>query len=213
MEPRVVRRTTITEPGEVPTVAVPTTAVPMDGAFSAPVVQEPVPVAATVPVTSMPPAMPPAVAVPVEPSVHEHVVVDSRRRISPSAVVATIAAIVLMLWGAIVVARAGLSGGLETPVVEVTGYTATAVLGLIVLGGGFLLLLAGLAQSRAAIVFLSIVMAVGAATLVIEPTTAQNTLAAERDFGVAALIVLGITAVVALVTPDVDRIARRERIA
>lgn len=205
MEPRVVRRTTITEPGEVPTVAVPTTAVPMDGTFAAPVVQESVPVAATVPVA-------PAVAVPVEPSVHEHVVVDSRRRISPSAVVATIAAIVLMLWGAIVVARAGLSGDLETPIVEVTGYTATAVLGLIVLAGGFLLLLAGLAQSRAAIVFLSIVMAVGAATLVIEPTTAQNTLAAERDFGVAALIVLGITAVVALVTPDVDRIARRERI-
>lgn len=206
MEPRVVRSTTVTEPGVVPTVAVPTTAVPVDGTFAAPVGQESIPVAATVPVA-------PAVAVPVEPTVHKHVVVDSRRRISPSAVVATIAAIVLMLWGAIVVARAGLSDGLDTPVVDVAGYTATAVLGLIVLAGGFLLLLAGLARSRAAIVFLSIVMAVGAATLVIEPTTAQNTLAAERDFGVAALIVLGITAVVALVTPDVDRIARRERIA
>ena len=148
----------------------------------------------------------------VEPAILERTVVDTRRRISPSAVVATAAAIVLMLWGAVVAARAGLTGDLDTPIVEVTSYRATAVLGLIALGGGFLLLLAGLARRRAGIVLVSVVLAVGAATLVIEPTTAERTLAAERDFGIAALIVVGITAIVALLSPDVDRVARRERI-
>ena len=112
----------------------------------------------------------------------------------------------------VVIARAGLTGDLETPVVEVTSYTATAVLGLIALGGGFVLLLAGLARSRAGVIFVSVILAVAAATLVIEPGTAERTLAGERDFGIAGLIVLGLVALVAVLAPDVDRVARRERI-
>ena len=59
---------------------------------------------------------------------------------------------------------------------------------------------------RAAIVFVSVLAAVGAATLVIEPGTTVGTLAGERDFGVAALIVLVITAVTAIgPTPQLAR--------
>lgn len=192
MEPRVTHSSsTLTEQMPVTSPAF----APPDGAA----VETPVPVA-------------PVTVVETQPVTHERVVVATRRTISPSSVVAAVAAIVLMLWGAVVVARAGLSGGLDTPIVQVTSYTATAVLGLIVLGGGFVLLLSALARSRGAIAFVSILMAVAAGTLVIEPTVAQRTLAGERDFGIAVLIVVGVTALVALVSPDVDRIGRRERI-
>lgn len=198
MEPRVTHSSsTLTE--QMP-VTSPAFAPPGGTSVETPVA--PVPVAPVAPVT----------VAETQPITHEHVVVATRRTISPSSVVAAAAAIVLMLWGAVVVARAGLSGDLDTPIVQVTTYTATAVLGLIVLGGGFVLLLSALARSRGAIAFVSILMAVAAGTLVIEPTVAQRTLAGERDFGIAVLIVVGITALVALVSPDVDRIGRRERI-
>ena len=190
----------------------------VDTAFAPPVGQESVVVPPASPVRPAPMTVP-VVTVdthvhphPHDTVVHDHTVVDSRRRISPSSVVATIASVVLMLWGAVVIARAGLTGDLETPVVEVTSYTATAVLGLIALGGGFVLLLAGLARSRAGVIFVSVILAVAAATLVIEPGTAERTLAGERDFGIAGLIVLGLVALVAVLAPDVDRVARRERI-
>ena len=90
--------------------------------------------------------------------------------ISPAAVVACVASIVLLLFGAINVARAGLDGPLRDPVVEVAGYKGTAVLGLIMLGVGIVLLGAAFSRDRGAILFVSIVIGVAGATLAIEPT-------------------------------------------
>jgi hypothetical protein len=194
-----------------------------DTPFAPPVGQVPTTPAATAPVgTPVGAGIDPTVVVPVTPlepltaprsaAPTQWTLVDTHRRVSPSAIVATAASVVLLLWGAVVLARAGLGGRLDTPVVEVTGYSATAVLGLVVAGVGLLLLVAALSRHRGAIVLVAVLAAVGAATLVIEPDTALRTLAGERDFGVAALIVLVITAVTAIVSPDVDWVARTERV-
>ncbi len=68
-------------------------------------------------------------------------------RFTPSAVVAAVVAIAMLVLGGITVGRAGFDGSLGRPVVTVAGFTATALLGLIVFGFGAVLLIAALARS------------------------------------------------------------------
>lgn len=162
-------------------------------------------------------------AVPVvQPVVHEHVVqeqvvvpVSRSRRVvsastfSPAAVLATIVAIALGVVGAVAVARAGLDGPLDDPVVEVAGLSHTALLGLIELGMGVVLLLAGLSRDRGAILFVSILF--GAASLVaaIEPSVGGDALAIERSWAVTLAIAFAVVALVAAVMPSVWRSTER----
>ena len=147
-----------------------------------------------------------------EPFHQEAVTVSSHRRVSPAAIVATIAAVMLVLWGAVALARAGVASTLREPVVEVFGFSGTAILAIIVLASGFVLLLAGLSRDRGAILFVSIVIGIAAATMAIEPDLGGDALMGERGFGIAVLIGAAVTALVAALTPDVDRTAQRREI-
>jgi hypothetical protein len=140
---------------------------------------------------------------------HEVVQVRSSMTVSPAGIVATIAAIVLCLFGAINVARAGFDGAWREPVVSVAGYEGTAVLGLIVLAVGVILLIAGLSRDRGAILFVSIVTGIAGATLAFEPTVGGDLIAAERDFGIAVLILAVFVCFVAAVAPSVRRTSDR----
>lgn len=140
---------------------------------------------------------------------HETVQVRSSVTISPAAVVAGVASIVLLLFGAINIARAGLAAPLRDPVVQVAGYEGTAVLGLIVLGAGIALLGAAFSRDRGAILFVSIVIGVAGATLAIEPTVGGELISSESSFGVAVLIVAAFVAFVAAVAPSVRRTTNR----
>ena len=123
---------------------------------------------------------------------------------TPGAIVAGVVAIGLLVLGGITVARAGLDSSLDQPVVEVAGYTATALLGLIELVFGVLLLTAALSRANSFILFLGIVGGVMALVAVFQPSVGEGSLAIERGFAVIAAIVMGIVVAAALL-PSVRR--------
>lgn len=140
-----------------------------------------------------------------QPVVHAAASDVRTRRVSPSSIVAGIAATLLMVTGAVAMARAGLDRPLDRPVVTVAGYPGTAVVGIVLLVAGFVLLLAAVTRSRPVIVVVGVLLVVAALTVVIEPTVGGDIIATDRDAGIALLIVSGLVTLVALVAPDVRR--------
>jgi hypothetical protein len=148
---------------------------------------------------------PPAPAPSTDDAVRSETVLTSRTsRFTPGAVVAGVVAIGLLVLGGITVARAGLDSSLDQPVVEVAGYTATALLGLIELAFGLLLLTAALSRANGAILFLGIAGGVMALVAVFQPSVGEGSLAVERGFAVIAAIVMGVVVAAALL-PSVRR--------
>jgi hypothetical protein len=135
--------------------------------------------------------------------------VVTRRRFDPAAVLAVIGAIALGVVGAVAIARAGLSGPLDQPVVEVAGVTHTAILGLVELGAGVVLLLAGLSRDRGAILFTSILFGAAALVAAIEPSVGGDALAIERSWAIVLVIGFGLIALVAAAAPTVWRATDR----
>jgi len=136
----------------------------------------------------------------------ERTVVASDTTIMPAAVAAGIAAVAPLVLGGVFVARAGLDGPFDEPVVTVAGFTGTALLGIFLALAGFALLCSALGRSRSAIQFCAVVIGVLASVAVIEPSVRNGALALER--GLAAILVVG--AVVLLVItalPTVHRTA------
>jgi hypothetical protein len=129
---------------------------------------------------------------------------------TPGVLVAGVVAIVLLVLGGITVARAGIDSSLDQPVVEVAGYTGTALLGLIELVFGLLLLIAALSRANRAILFLGIAGGVMALVAVFQPSVGEGSLAIERGFAVVAAIVMGIVVAAALLpTLRRRRVVRR----
>jgi hypothetical protein len=124
---------------------------------------------------------------------------------------AAAAGLVLVAWAVVALARAGLGRPLATPIVEVGGFTATAILGLIVLGAGALLLLAASSRSRPVIAVAGLVVTAAAVALALDPTVDEAGLAAERDFAIAVALLSGISTLVALFAADVVRDRERDR--
>ncbi len=124
----------------------------------------------------------------------------------PSPVCAGVVAVLLLVIGGITLARAGVDGSLDKPVVDVAGFTATSLLGLIEVAFGVLLLIAALSRAREAIMFFSIVGVIAGLIGVFQPTVGNGSLAMERGFAVlltiAMLVVLAST-----VLPTVRRTA------
>jgi len=130
-------------------------------------------------------------------------------RFTPSAVVAGIAAIALLVIGGITVARAGFDSSLDEPVVVVAGFTATALLGLIELGFGIVFLIAALARRLQAILFVGIIGGVAALIAVFQPTVGEGSLAIEREFAVWAAIAM-FAIVVSALLPTIRRSSTRQ---
>jgi hypothetical protein len=138
--------------------------------------------------------------------------VISRRRFDPAATLTVIAGIVLAVIGAVAMARAGLSGPLDEPVVQVAGTTHTAILGMIELGMGLILVWAGLSRDRGAMLFTAILFGAAALVAAIEPSVGGGALAIEGSWAVVLVIGFALLALVAAVAPTVwrstDRIER-----
>ena len=66
-----------------------------------------------------------------------------------------------VLVGLIAMTRAGLDGSMREPVVEVLGFTHTAMLGIIEAGIGLCLLLCAATTTRAGSVFFGLVLGIG----------------------------------------------------
>jgi peptidoglycan/LPS O-acetylase OafA/YrhL len=123
-------------------------------------------------------------------------------RSSPAAIVGGIAGAILLVLGAIAVARGGLSGPITEPAVEVVGFTQTPLLGLIEAGVGLILLLCALWGTRASMIFLGTLIAIAGIVVVATPDSFADTLAAESSYGWFLIIVGAVVALVALFVPD-----------
>ena len=130
-------------------------------------------------------------------------------RYTPSAVVAAVVAIAMLVLGGITVGRAGFDGSLGEPVVTVAGYTATALLGLIVFGFGAVLLIAALARLRHVILVLGIIGVVAGLIAVFEPTVGGDSLSIERRLGLWVTIAMAVIVVSALL-PTWSRVNTRQ---
>jgi len=130
-------------------------------------------------------------------------------RFTPSAVVAAVVAIAMLVLGGITVGRAGFDGSLGEPVVTVAGYTATALLGLIVFGFGAVLLIAALARLQHVILALGIIGVVAGLIAVFEPTVGGDSLSIERRLGLWVTIAMAVIVVSALL-PTWSRVNTRQ---
>jgi hypothetical protein len=164
------------------------------------------------------------------PVVREHVVVQqipvvqpprdvarartlATRRYDPASALAVVAAVALGVIGAVAVARAGLDGPLDDPIVDVAGFSHTALLGLIEVAMAVILLAVGLSRDRGALLFTSILFGAAALVAAIEPSVGGDALAIESSWAVVLVIVFGAIALVAAVMPAVWRTTERvERI-
>ena len=149
-------------------------------------------------------------AIPAEPVVvpgrHDQVVrVASDALIMPAAAIAGVLSVLMLVFGGVAMARAGFDGPIDEPVVSVGGFTATAVLGMLVAGAGFALLCAALARSRSAILLFSIIIGVGAVIAAIEPDVGNGALATERGFAVLTAIAAGVVILAATLVPTIRR--------
>lgn len=157
-------------------------------------------------------APPPPAAAVIQPASASETVLTSRSSgFTPGALVAGIAAIGLLIIGGITAARAGVDSTLDQPVVEVGGYTATALLGLLELALGIALLTAAIARARSVILFLGIAGGVMALVAVFQPSVGEGSLAIERNFAMVAAIVMGVV-VAASLLPTVRRNSVVQRI-
>jgi hypothetical protein len=162
-----------------------------------PMMQAPVDYAAAAPVVPVPVA-------PVATDMRVDEVV-STRRVSVPAILAGILGVGMIVWGAIVLARAGLDGPFQDPVVTVAGLDANALAGAIVAGLGLLLLIAALTAGRAAILFASIVTGIAALVGVFQPDVGHGALDIERELPVVIAIGAAVVILAVALVPTMQR--------
>lgn len=143
-------------------------------------------------------AEPVVIATPVESEVRD---VRTRNTISFPAIIAGILAILMLVVGGVIVARAGIDGSLDDPLVTVVGITGTALGGIVVFALGLGLLFAAFSGERGAILFLSVLIGVAAAVIAIEPNIADGKLGLERGFAVVLAIAAGAVALASALAP------------
>ena len=181
------------------------------------------------PVPTVPEAQAPFIAVPVaevaEPMVAAPVVAAPvvaapvgattatayRRRVAPDAVITALLGIVLLTLGLVAAVRAGFDGTFEEPVVQVAGFSHTAILGLIQAGFGVCLLIAGATASRSATIFVGILLGVTALVGAIQTESFEKSLALEQAHAWWLVTAAVIVVLAALLVPRSTHLGTRVR--
>jgi len=116
-------------------------------------------------------------------------------------VLVLLGAAMLLLSGALTIIRAGLGHDLATPVVQVFGYSHTAWLGIVEVGVGVLLLVAGLsAASRSLALAVGILLIVAGIVVRADVQHLPHELAIEQSYG-NFVLVTGVIATVGGILP------------
>ncbi|MEO6122226.1 MAG: hypothetical protein ABIR32_00855 [Ilumatobacteraceae bacterium] len=116
------------------------------------------------------------------------------RRFSPDAVIAALVGLALLVIGLLAIVRGGFDGPMETPIVEVLGFTHTTTLGLIEAFVGACLLISGVTSSRSGALFFGSVLGIAAFVGAVQTDSFVKPLALESGHAwllfFAALIVV-----------------------
>jgi hypothetical protein len=130
----------------------------------------------------------------------DHVAVSPGLSLGSLAAIAAGAA--LAIAGAVALLRAGVDDTWYRPRVEVLDADHTALLGVIEIGAGILLLVAGLIRVRVIVAVLGLAMAISATAAAIDPAELQRELAIERWW---AWTLVGVGVVLTLASLQVPR--------
>jgi len=137
----------------------------------------------------------------LQPVERRRVATWSSRRVAPDSVIVGIVGLVMLTFGLVVVARAGLDGPMNLPVVEVLGFTATAPLGFIVGGLGLCLLICAATTSRSAAVFFGVVLGVAGFVGAVQTSSFRRSLALESSLAWIAVVAAVVVVLVSLLVP------------
>ena len=134
--------------------------------------------------------------------------VSSISRITPARAITAGGAVIFLVLGLTALARGGLGGALDEPVVSVANFKQTPLLGLIGTGFGLVFLLAavfgGEARSRSVGAFFGALLAIGGIIAILTPEHLRQ-LAIESSYGWLAVTVGGVIALANSLAPTVTR--------
>jgi len=122
-------------------------------------------------------------------------------RFAPDAIIAGIAGLVILVVGLIAIVRGGFDGPMSDPVVKVLGFTHTTTLGLIEVGIGLALLLAGATRSRSGEIFFGTVLGVGAFVGAVQTESFKHSLALESSMAWLLVVVAAVVVLSAMLMP------------
>lgn len=121
---------------------------------------------------------------------------------TPSQVVSFIAGVGLVALGLVAMIRAGVDGDLSEPTVRVLTYTHTAWLGLLEIGVGTLLILAGMgARGRFVSITIGAALVIAGVLIRAEPSQMPDELGIEPSFGWAGIVLGAVVALAAMALP------------
>ena len=122
-------------------------------------------------------------------------------RFAPDSIIAGIAGLVILVVGLIAIVRGGFDGPMSDPVVQVLGFTHTTTLGLIEVGIGLALLLAGATRSRTGEIFFGSVLGIGAFVGAVQTESFRHSLALESSMAWLLVIIALIVVLSAMLMP------------
>jgi len=122
-------------------------------------------------------------------------------RFAPDAIIAGVAGLVILVVGLIAIVRGGFDGPMSDPVVQVLGFTHTTTLGLIEVGIGLALLLAGAARSRTGEIFFGTVLGVGAFVGAVQTQSFKHSLALESSMAWLLVVIAAVVVLSAMLMP------------
>ena len=123
----------------------------------------------------------------------------------PDAVIAALAGLVILVVGLIAIVRGGFDGPMETPVVEVVGFTHTTVLGLIEIAIGGALLISGATRSRSGAVLFGSLLGIAGFVGAVQTESFTTSLALESSMAWLAVLTSVIVVLSALMMPRFAR--------
>lgn len=123
------------------------------------------------------------------------------RSFAPDAIVAAIVGLIVMLVGLLAITRGGFKGSMDTPVVNVLGFTHTTLLGLIEIVIGACLLISGATRSRSGALFFGSVLGIAAFVGAVQTKSFKKSLALESGFAWLLLFAAVLVVLTALLLP------------
>jgi hypothetical protein len=128
---------------------------------------------------------------------------SSQQRYAVDSFIVGVVGLALTVVGLLAVTRAGMDGPMDTPVVDVIGFSHTATLGLIEAGMGLVLLICAASTSRAASIFFGLVLGVGALIGALQTDSFRRSLALESGLAWLAVIAAIVVILASFLVPRV----------
>jgi len=128
---------------------------------------------------------------------------SSQLRFALDSIIVGLVGLALTVVGLLAITRAGFDGPMDSPVVQVIGFTHTATLGLIEAAMGVVLLICAASMSRPASIFFGLVLGIGALIGALQTDSFKRSLALEAGLAWLAVIAAIVVVLASFLMPRV----------